>query len=62
MTEFFGDIEVFFVAMIVIDSDSGNIVLGTRGFCAKLLCPIGKASELRGGLCGEALGIFFLPL
>lgn len=62
VTELLGGIKVFFVAVIVIARNAGNIVLGTRGFHAKLLRPAGEVSKFGGGLCGEALGIFFLPL
>lgn len=61
VTEFFGNIEVFFIAMIVIDSDSGNIVLGARGFRAELLGPAGEVPEFRSGFLGEAAGILRFP-
>ena len=41
----FGDIEVFLEAMIMIDSDAGNIVLGPSGFCAKVFRPIREVTE-----------------
>lgn len=40
------DIEVFFVAVVVIDGDAGNIVFGTGRFSAKLFRPMWEVREL----------------
>lgn len=61
MIEFFCILEIFFVAMIVIARNAGDIVLGMRSFCAKLFRPAGEVSEFGRRFRGEALGIRPLP-
>lgn len=61
MIEFFRILEVFFVAVVVIARNAGDIVLGMRSFCAKFFRPAGEVSEFGRRLRGEALGIRLFP-
>lgn len=61
MIQFFRTLEVFFVAVVVITRNTGNIVLGMRGFCAKFFRPAGEVSEFGRRFRGEALGIRLFP-
>lgn len=45
VVQIFGDVKVFFVAMIVIDGNTGNVVLGTGGFRAKVFRPTWEVTE-----------------
>lgn len=61
MMEFFRNIKVFFVAVVVIAGNFGAIVLRVGGFFSEFLRPAGEMTEFGRRFRGETFGIRFFP-